>query len=239
MKIEVTTDYKVFKQLKGNRLLYKPHLNRLIEAIQESNLLQYNPIEVNSDFELIDGQHRLEAARFLKLPIYYVINPKADIETTTLKNINLREWKSSDHLHKYIELGYGEYIKLQDFAKEYGLSIMYARLIAVDSYIQPHKVRDIFNRGRFAFVNEEKAHNMASFINEVRKFAEDSCWRDREFLRACDIMLKSGIDQKAFIRKLDVSNKPLTSRTNFKDYIRQFEDVLDWNRKDGDRTRLM
>ncbi|MEK6878376.1 MAG: ParB/Srx family N-terminal domain-containing protein, partial [Nanoarchaeota archaeon] len=75
MKIEKTTDYKMFKKLKGNRNIYKPHLNGLIQSIQEENLLQYNPITINSDMEIVDGQHRLEAAKILKLDIYYLVNP--------------------------------------------------------------------------------------------------------------------------------------------------------------------
>ena len=66
-----TTDYGRFKLLEENRPLDTAHVNKLVHAIKYQNLLDQKPIDVTADFEVIDGQHRLEAARTLNTPIYF------------------------------------------------------------------------------------------------------------------------------------------------------------------------
>lgn len=237
-QIQSTKNYKQFKKLRGNRAIYRPHLNQLIKSIQEENMLAYNPIEVTENMEVVDGQHRLEAAKLLKVEIYYLINPKATIQTTTLENTALREWKNSDYLNKYIELGYQEYIDLAEFAKEYNISVALATWIGFDEYLQPQRLRKEFAKGRFAFKDREKAHNVASFVNELKKYCEYNEWGQREFLRALDVMIKSGVDQKKFLYKLQAGNQVLTRRESMKDYVREFEDVLDWKSRTDTPTRL-
>ena len=56
-----TTDYAKFKTLQGNRDVNKLHVSRLKESFKTAYLL--SPIVVNQYYEIIDGQHRYEAAK--------------------------------------------------------------------------------------------------------------------------------------------------------------------------------
>ena len=69
-----TTDYKKFKIIQGNRALREFHVEYLKKSIMKDNLLYLNPILVNSDYYVFDGQHRLKVAEDLNLPIFYTIN---------------------------------------------------------------------------------------------------------------------------------------------------------------------
>jgi len=61
-KIFITNDYGKFKKLKGNRTLKK---NKSLEnSIARSGILV--PIEVNEQFEILDGQNRFEIAKKMK-----------------------------------------------------------------------------------------------------------------------------------------------------------------------------
>ena len=71
-------DYSVFKRLEGNRTVLSNRLKNLIESFRGGEIL--NPIVVNKNMEIIDGQGRFEARRTLGLPIVYVIDPDATIE---------------------------------------------------------------------------------------------------------------------------------------------------------------
>ena len=55
-KIYSTEAYELFKKMVGNRNVAK--LSKLKEAIRKDG--QITPIVVNKDFEIVDGQHRLE-----------------------------------------------------------------------------------------------------------------------------------------------------------------------------------
>lgn len=66
-----TEHYSRFKFLKENRPL--AHRPKLIESIKTHGLLM--PIDVDDQFNIIDGQHRFEACRTLGVPVKYrVVN---------------------------------------------------------------------------------------------------------------------------------------------------------------------
>ena len=67
-----TNDYEKFKLLGLNRPLTDNH--SLEQVIKENNLLKYNAMIVTPDFEVLDGQHRLEICKKLGMPIFYIIN---------------------------------------------------------------------------------------------------------------------------------------------------------------------
>lgn len=71
-QIQQTLDYSIFKILGFNRDKRKRQVETIKKAIQAENLLSFHPIIVNERMEVIDGQHRLEAAMQLGLPIFYV-----------------------------------------------------------------------------------------------------------------------------------------------------------------------
>jgi len=166
-------------------------------------------------------------AKELHIPIYYIIDDSASLHEVRLLNQNIRPWTTGDYLHSYISLGYSQYIDLSEFAKTYSFSVPYALLYATGNFMSPQKHIREFRQGKFAFENHEKAENMASFVNELRKHCEGFAWRDRDFLRALS-QIFSKIDQKKFLEKLEKNSLSLTRRTSVRDYLRQFEDVLNF-----------
>lgn len=72
MKILKTTDYGLFKIAKFNRSINKGNVERLVELNKTENNFNLFPIVVDKDFTVIDGQHRLEACKKLKAPVYYI-----------------------------------------------------------------------------------------------------------------------------------------------------------------------
>jgi hypothetical protein len=68
-----TSDYALFHLLPENRAVYVNHVRKLVAVITQSNLLHIKPLDVMADLGVIDGQHRLAAARELGLPVYYKI----------------------------------------------------------------------------------------------------------------------------------------------------------------------
>ena len=53
-----TRDYDKFKLLEENRTVSKSHVNKLKIAIGDNpNIMRAQPILVNEDMEVIDGQH--------------------------------------------------------------------------------------------------------------------------------------------------------------------------------------
>ncbi len=71
-----TTDYSKFKKTRGNRPVDPSHVAHLKKLIEEKDL--YDPIRVNRNMEVVDGQHTLEARKQLDLKVPYIIMDSDD-----------------------------------------------------------------------------------------------------------------------------------------------------------------
>ena len=94
-----TDDYSMFKILEGNRCVNKLHVRRLKESFKDAYLL--SPIVVNQHFQIIDGQHRFEAAKEMKLPINFIVCNDYSLKEVQLLNTNMKNWKKEDYLTAY------------------------------------------------------------------------------------------------------------------------------------------
>ena len=125
LKISKTEDYDSFHRVNGNRSINSTHLKRLKNEIAKQDLLFMNPILVNKRKEIIDGQHRLQAARELNKTVYYItiINQTqkkilGDIHTL---NQNRRNWSVEQFMHSYCDLGKPDYRRYYSFKERWGL----------------------------------------------------------------------------------------------------------------------
>lgn len=88
--IQRTSDYSLFKIVNFNRDKNKNHVAEMKKKLQEENLLHVHPILVNSKMEVVDGQHRLEAAKELGLEVFYI---KEDISYQHILDSNMYQRK--------------------------------------------------------------------------------------------------------------------------------------------------
>lgn len=116
-QINETYDYAMFRTLAGNRTVSRLHVRRLIDSFQESYLI--SPIIVNDKYEIIDGQHRFEAAKETGKPVYYIVAPEYGLKEVQMLNENMKNWVKLDYLNAYCDLKYPEYLKLRNFMRKY------------------------------------------------------------------------------------------------------------------------
>lgn len=128
-----TTDYDIFKFLEYNRYkITKESLDRLIKSIKERNLLHHRPILVNEDFYIIDGQHRLLAAKELKVPIFYTISEDFQQKDVHVYNEAQKQWVDLDYLNYYEKRGNPHYKRLKEEFINRKMSLR-ATLVALSS----------------------------------------------------------------------------------------------------------
>ena len=145
-----TTDYDKFQFLNNNREINSNHLKLLIRSIQENNLLEYEPILVNSDMEVIDGQHRLMAAKTLGVAIWYSVEKNIHESDMVLLNTVKRNWKLQDFLNYYARTGKKEYVKLEKYLKDNNLSV------SIIGHLKPQTMD--FNKGRLYLSDFKKGN---------------------------------------------------------------------------------
>ena len=208
-----TNDYTVFKHIAGNRVINKLHLSRLKQSFQREYL--QTPIIVNQEMQIIDGQHRFEAAKDLGLPIrYFICNDYGLAQVQTL-NANASNWKKSDYLNAYCDLGYDQYLLVRKFMGRYpdftlnmcetllsgmlGMRKVKNKEI-IDSNVGRHPRKD-FERGEFIVKDYDEACITADKIMDMKHYFKD--YNHKIFVVAMAGIFKNpNYDHQRMLKKL-------------------------------------
>jgi hypothetical protein len=97
MEVKTTNTYSIFNKVIGNRELDKNNLQRIKNSINEIGLQM--PILVNKTNSIIDGQHRLQAAKELKIPVTYIISRDTAEDNIDQLQIS-KKWTALDFCNK-------------------------------------------------------------------------------------------------------------------------------------------
>lgn len=149
-----TKDYSIFKTRNDNRRIYRRHVNNLERSMGNNDLLESQPILCNEYMEVIDGQHRLLAAKSLGHPVYYRVIEGLGANDLLALNTNSLKWTLTDILEHYVALGYPEYIKIKKFITQNEVTVSTALNACIG---RGHDLRRLFKEGKF--VMDEELHN--------------------------------------------------------------------------------
>jgi hypothetical protein len=127
-----TLDYSIFKEFCSNREVDQKHVNKLVVSIQKRNLLNVNPIVVDQQMRVIDGQHRLEAARILGVEIFYIMED-INREDISLLNSNQKNWTAMDYINFYTVEKKPSYVQLSQLISKYQDMAISALLVLSNS----------------------------------------------------------------------------------------------------------
>lgn len=119
MQIVKTTDYSSFKLIMSNREIDQNHVRKLIQSIRRKNLLAIRPLIVNEKMMLIDGQHRLHAAKEIGAEVYYIKVEGLTKSDIAVLNTAQKNWTRSDFINFYAAEGNENYIQLAKFIDKY------------------------------------------------------------------------------------------------------------------------
>lgn len=147
-KVYVTTDYKKFKRLDGNRAIQEARIKKIIASIRKVGYV-LSPIVVNENIEIIDGQARLEAFKRLNLPVYYVVAEGAGIDECIAMNINQTGWTLTDYIDSYADTGNISYVYLSQLLKAYK-GIFQNKVILNIATGKVERSNGIIKEGRFS-----------------------------------------------------------------------------------------
>lgn len=165
--IQSTTDYTMFKYLNSNRRLSKPHVKRLVAAFEmqpRSNV--YNPVLVNENFEVIDGQHRIAALSELKMPVHFIVGEGLNIDDAQQINAGSKAWSPMDYARSFSAQGKKAYDVYIDFKEKYKFNHdVLLRLMALDEPI----TTEAFKRGRLHVTNKARATEIAKVLVQIVK----------------------------------------------------------------------
>jgi len=202
-KVYKTTAYSAFSRLQENRDLQEQHVHTLMESFRKDGYL-FTILYVNEKMELIDGQHRFEAAKRLHLPVYFIVMPGWGIKEVAILNVNSRNWTMEDFLNTHAKSGNIHYQVFKKFYDQHAFDITTAQLIVLGKRTKHGGTSDDFRSGKMVTREDlvKSAYTKARKIQQFKDF-HPYAWKSRNFVEAMLHLLNTkGYDHGHMVEQL-------------------------------------
>jgi hypothetical protein len=234
-QVRRTNDLSIFITLVGNRPINKPHVKRLTKSIRQRYL--ETVMIVNEDFEVIDGQHRLEALKDLGLPAYYIIKVGYGLEETQILNLNTNDWSTNDFMNGYCNAGEEEYITYRDWHNKYKFNHQSSMNLLAGTCMEQGSWYEVFKSGQFTVRNLKEATKIADKIVMTKEYYDG--YKRRGFVSAMTkALLDPDYNHAYFMKKLKYLSSSLVDCVKWQQYSSIIEDIYNYRTRKPNKIRL-
>lgn len=221
---------KFSKQI-GNRAIDQAHLARLKESIKTKNLLSTQPIVVNEQMEVIDGQHRLQAAIDLGLGIHYINVTNVDMEDVQLINSHMKNWGNTDFMEAYISAGNVNYKLYKEYKEKY--KTHHTVLLAIFTGTSNNRSTGDFKTGRLVITSDKKelADNILRHIQDISIFFPPAVNRNFGLAIHKIVTQVKEYDMDKMLKQIEVQQNRMRRSITKIEYVRMLEGIYNYNQK--------
>ena len=244
-KVYSTNNYEKFNTFLGNRSLEsvksRHHIEKLMDSMKKNYLPQ--PIIIDDTYAVLDGQHRLIAAKNLKLPVYF-IKLQSPVSVADIQRINnvTNKWDTNDYLSSNMSLEKEKfptnyltrpYHLYYWFRKRYKFSHRNILEMFYHNYDE-NKMNEEFRTGNLSINSIEKAKSIAEYIHSFKHLMIQVPYTNRAFVSAfLRAMKHHKFNRKTWITKVQMNSRRLVKCTTKGDYLAVICDVYNWNNRQG------
>lgn len=233
-KIISTKEYSIFNSVDFNRKKNERHIQQLKKIIQKENLLHLHPILVNEKMEVVDGQHRLEAAKELGLDIFYIqdrisydhiLNSNLFQKKLILEDV-IKFYAVKDGIPSYLELQ--EYMNLLEISPKSLISLIFGTMsLPMIEFIKSGKFempRDKMYLEKVVF----SFSKLKEFVKE-KKITPYTMFSSTNFTVAFrNLVLLPDYIENIFFNKLSQRWFDLKPQINSKEWTRVLIGIYNW-----------
>lgn len=231
-----TSDYNLFKPHKSNRPLDPTNLKKIRKSIEMNNLLEFRPILVNSNYEIIDGNHRFHVAKELGLPLYYQVNHEEIQCDMLLLNANQKCWSLMDYIHYYHQQGDKNYSEILEMIKKTNqpLKATLELMGLSGGGTTSMKLR----RGEFKIeqiCSIEEVIRKSDILNRVCEILSSHNTNTSRYLSSSKfrvalvkILSHPDVDSEILIKKIEIKSRSVKNRSTCADYYEDIKDIYNW-----------
>ena len=215
--VMVSNNYDMFKIMDGNRRVNSTNLSQIISSMREKQLII--PIVVNEKFEIIDGQHRYNACKYLNLPVYFIIERGYGLDEVIKANLNGgRRWFDADYLNKYCLLKDSRYLEIRKITEDFNITLH--DLIKILSTIQNKKSTTIKKEFREGKIDLDGIELLINFLMALEDFKEFKYYKRGNFIAAFSkLYFREDYDHNIMVRKIGSNIHNLTKQTSSYEYL--------------------
>jgi hypothetical protein len=165
-----TTDYTKFKKARGNRPVDEAHVKQLKKLIAEKDL--YDPIRVNKNMEVIDGQHTLQARKELDLKVPFIIIDSEDPLDVARLNTGRKNWSMENFLDQHCARNKRDYQICRNKMNQYGLNVSECIVLLQKLASLWNRITTDFKKGDFIIPagGIENCDRVGSQLMQLRKY---------------------------------------------------------------------
>lgn len=229
--IHVTTNYRLFNKSSDNRPLDPKKHKRLYESMQKYGFIPDYPViairAADGNLELKEGQHRLQAAESLGLPVYWT-ETKIDFDIG-LVNDTQKPWQTIDYARKHASNGLKVYQDGIDFAEQYKIPIgtAFALLGGTTSF---GNVEPQYKSGTFKIKDKPYADMVATVYSSISNMSSAGI-KKQTFIEACmKVCRVSGFDPKRLISGAELCREKLVNYGTCDGFLTMLEEVYNFKR---------
>lgn len=226
-QIYSTINYDRFRFREDNRTVKENNVTAKMESIL--NMGQRQPITVDQDYYVIDGQHRLEACRRLNIPVLFLVEQRmtstteiAELQSTSVK------WNVADYTKSFSATGDENYKLYRRFSEKYPEFSHTCRILMLSNKSVRNKTDEqVFKSGSFQVKSYTKAVDIAEKLRELSQFYKG--FNKRGFVCAMIHMLQHPhFDFSRLLRKMPKRCKEIMDFSRTEDYLDTLQDVYNW-----------
>lgn len=216
LNILSTKDYDKFTFKDGNRKINNRNYFKLLESMREKQLII--PILVNERFEIIDGQHRFQAAKELKLPIYYFVVDGYGSEEMKRANLVSSNWTKNDFLNMFLADGEENYEVVKEIMDTYDVPVsLIIKVFAAMQGKNQKLVSKQFEEGNFDLKNVD---NVKDFFASLEDFSFFKPYKTLQFSRAfLKLYMQPQYDHSIMQQRIEKRANFLTKKNTVDDYL--------------------
>lgn len=229
-KVYKTSDLTIFNQIDGNRIPNPQHIKRLSDSINIYGM-KCNPILVNEKMEVIDGQHRLMAAKESNSFVFYIIINGYSLDEVHTLNLNQKNWTKKDFMEGYSNMGIESYKKLKKFIEKnedfvFNDCIAFCTNSSANGGSTSNNARQ-FESGKWESKDMEIAQDWANKIKMISSYYPG--YNRSSFVGTILFLFKNGnFDFNEFMHKLRLQPTALVDCANREQYRTLIEDIYNW-----------
>jgi hypothetical protein len=227
-----TKNYRLFISNNGdNRPLDTREHRKLLESMRKHGFLECFPIVVtrNGGDKLVvkDGQHRLQFAESLGLPVYYV-EDTSNFEVSHIQGTT-KAWAAKDYAMRYAMNGVKSYQEGISFAEIHGFPVSTAFSLLAGT-VSFGNVRRDFQNGEFEVKDKEWAETVAGVYKGLLSLST-TLRPTARLLEACMAVCRvSDFDPGRLLAGADKCRDRLVPYSTRESYLDMLEDVYNYNR---------
>ena len=215
-QIMSTNDYSKFNFKEGNRKINNRNYFKLLESMKQEQLMI--PILVNEQFEIIDGQHRFQAAKELNLPIFYFIVDGYGSEEMKRANLVSSNWTKDDFLNMFLADGDKRYEAINSIIENYEVPI--SLVLKAISAMQNNNQKLISKQFEEGTIELKHLDAVIEFFDALEDFSFFKPYKTLQFSRAfLKLYMAPEYDHEIMKQRLEKRKNYIVKKNTVDDYL--------------------